>query len=143
MGCFVKYNQKNNFPKTYNIFNKKHIFKKSRNSHYSDINSFLFSNNIIYLGLPISEKVNELILIELITLTFLNKKKNLSLLINSNCEQYHYYPYQYSHINLITCIDYINRNFKQTETVVVGKSLGSSIYFLTTINNNQRFGVFF
>mmetsp|Transcript_2839 Transcript_2839/g.5398 ORF Transcript_2839/g.5398 Transcript_2839/m.5398 type:complete len:148 (+) Transcript_2839:2203-2646(+) len=71
-------------------------------------------------------------------LNFLNKTHSLSILINSNHENYHYYPYQYSHINLITSIDYINLNFNEISTVVVGKSFGSSIYFLTTINNNLR-----
>jgi len=136
MGMFLKNNLINNYPKICCILNNKQIKKKSL--HCNNLSSYLFEKNIIFLGLPISEKVSELVLIELILLTFLQKTQTLSILINSNHENFHYYPYQYSYTNLITCIDYINRNFNEINTNVVGKSFGSSVYFLTTLDNNVR-----
>mmetsp|Transcript_36649 Transcript_36649/g.71048 ORF Transcript_36649/g.71048 Transcript_36649/m.71048 type:complete len:210 (-) Transcript_36649:382-1011(-) len=133
---FLKNNLINNYPKIHNILKNKKIKKKIL--YCNNLSSYLFEKNIIFLGLPISEKVSELVLIELILLTFLQKTQTLSILINSNNENFHYYPYQYSYTNLITCIDYINRNFNEINTNVVGKSFGSSIYFLTTLDNNVR-----
>nr|BAS01442.1 clp protease [Lotharella vacuolata] len=114
------------------------ILKQHKLLHCINTNFFLFKNNILYLGLPSSEKVFELILVELLLFIILDKDKSLSILINSSSENHNYYQAQYSHLNLITCVDCINRNFNYVQTIVLGKGLGSIMYLLTTINKNKR-----
>jgi len=125
----------------YPITYRTNIYRKNRinNIVFNNISSNLLKNNLIFIGLPFTNSVTELVLHQILYLIKTKEPSHVTFLINSS----DYAPLKkyssYSLTNVNSTIDVVKYLSISTNTITLGKSFGSPVYFFTSLQDNKSY----
>jgi len=134
------------FNKLINYKTKFYLNNKSNNklsvySTSSNIESLILERKIIYIGLPFSTPVTELVLLQILWLNLQNPSTKLNFFINTSDTKVNSLKNISMLQNTSSISDLIAYSRKTTNSVVIGKSLGSINILNLTRYNIKRYSM--
>jgi len=109
--------------------------KKYTNTKCLDIPTFIYNNNIIFIGLSIDLEVLKLLICQVLYQNYKSKNKTLSIFINSPSLDNNLLNYDYSH-NYFECLKAIKIQYSTLNLGNVGSGLS---LILASGERNKRF----
>jgi len=106
---------------------------------HTNIHSKLLQNHLIFIGLPFSNGVTELLMHQILYAAGNKDLNYLTFMINSmeynNIKSYS----SYSFLNVNALIDTMRYLEIKSQSLILGKSFGSSLYFFSNLSNNSSY----
>mmetsp|Transcript_1440 Transcript_1440/g.2045 ORF Transcript_1440/g.2045 Transcript_1440/m.2045 type:complete len:233 (+) Transcript_1440:432-1130(+) len=113
----------------------------SINSQSNSISSIFLSNSIIFIGLPMTKIVIELILAQCLWLSKNKNKTTKTFLINSSDKEINHVKQPQNFTDIFVLSDFLKFSRTRSKYLIIGKSLGTVTYLLETTDSRQRYSL--